>query len=55
MSRLLKLGKAPEALSVEEMTVIVRFACCAASLSTQHHGGVTSVPDEQEVYHIMRQ
>ena len=49
MSRLLKLGKAPEALSVEEMAAIAQFACCAASLSTQHHGGVTSVPGEQEV------
>ena len=49
MSRLLKLGKAPEVLSVEEMTAIARFACCAASLSTQHHGGVTSIPSEQEV------
>lgn len=53
MSRLLKLGKAPEALSVEEMTAIAQFACCAASLSTQHHGGVTSVPGEQEVYKIV--
>lgn len=55
MSRLLKLGKAPEALSVEEMTTIAQFACCAASLSTQHHGGVASVPDEQEVLSIMCQ
>ena len=53
MSRLLKLGKAPEALSVEEMAAIAQFACCAASLSTQHHGGVTSVPGEQEVDKIV--
>lgn len=30
------------------MTEIVRFACCAASLSTQIHGGISSViPMEQ--------
>ena len=33
----------------EELTRIVRFACTAASLSTQKHGGITSVPDKQEV------
>ena len=53
MSRLLKLGKAPEALSVEEMAAIAQFACCAASHSSQHHGGVTSVPGEQEVDKIV--
>ena len=33
MSRLLKLDKAPEALSAEEMSAITRFACCAAGCS----------------------
>lgn len=49
MSRFLKLGKAPDALSVEEMTDITRFACTAASLSTQKHGGISSVPTLEEV------
>lgn len=49
MSRLLKTGKAPSELTVEEMAAITRFACCAASLSTQTHGGITSVVPEQEV------
>ena len=31
------------------MTSIVRFACTAASLSTQKHGGITSVPEMDEV------
>lgn len=53
MSRLLKLGKTPEALSVEEMTAIAQFACCAASLSTQRHGGVTSIVGEREVYKVI--
>jgi fructokinase len=53
MSRLLKLGKAPETLTIEEMASIVRFACCAASLSTQTHGGITSVVPEEKVLEIV--
>lgn len=47
--KLLQLGKAPEALSDEEMAEIARFACVAASLSTQRPGGVSSVPTYEEV------
>ena len=49
MSRFLKTGKAPEDLTEEELRQIVRFACTAASLSTQHHGGISSVPAEADV------
>ena len=49
MSRFLALGKRPGDLSVAEMTEIVRFACCAASLSTQSHGGISSVVPEEQV------
>jgi len=49
MSRLLKTGKAPSELTADEMTQIVRFACTAASLSTQKHGGISSVPDIGDV------
>ena len=49
MSRFLKLGKAPADLTVEEMAEITRFACTAASLSTQTHGGISSVPELQDV------
>ena len=49
MSRFLKLGKAPEALTEAELCDIVRFACTAASLSTQKHGGISSVPAPEEV------
>ena len=55
MSQMLKLNKAPEALSAEEMSAITRFACCAASLSTRRHGGINSIPEEQEVLELMRQ
>ena len=49
MSRFLKLNKAPAELTEEELREIVRFACTAASLSTQKHGGITSVPEEADV------
>ena len=49
MSRFLALGKRPDELNVAEMTEIVRFACCAASLSTQKHGGISSVVPMEQV------
>lgn len=53
MSRFRRLGKAPEDLTVEEMRAVTRFACCAASLSTQTHGGINSVPEEKDVEAIL--
>ena len=53
MSQLLKLGKAPADLGAEELRAVTRFACCAASLSTQTHGGINSVPDEAAVRAIV--
>ena len=53
MSRFLKLNKAPGDLTVEEMRAVTRFACCAASLSTQTHGGITSVVAEADVEAIV--
>ena len=49
MSRFLKINKSPADLTAEDITSIVRFACTAASLSTQKHGGITSVPEMDEV------
>lgn len=49
VSRLLKTGKEPERLSVEELAGIAGFACTAASLSTQKTGGIPSIPSEDEV------
>lgn len=53
MSQFLKTSKAPADLTVEEMRAITRFACCAASLSTQTHGGIDSVPDAASVQAIL--
>ena len=49
MSQFLSCGKLPSALTEEELIRIVRFACTAASLSTQKHGGISSIPDFNEV------
>lgn len=49
MSQFLQYKKAPSELTDEELTQIVRFACTAASLSTQKHGGITSVPYKEAV------
>ena len=49
MSRFLECGKHPSGLTEEELRRIVRFACTAASLSTMKHGGISSVPEFQEV------
>ena len=53
MSQFLRLGKAPADLTAEELRAVTRFACCAASLSTQTHGGITSVPEEAAVRAIV--
>jgi len=49
MSQFLKCGKAPAELTGADLEHIVRFACTAASLSTQKHGGISSVPEEDAV------
>ena len=53
MSRFLKLNKAPDSLTVDEMEAVTHFACCAASLSTQTHGGIYSVVPEEQVLAIL--
>ena len=47
--KLLQIGKAPQELTDADMAEITRFACTAASLSTQKPGGVSSVPEFEEV------
>jgi len=49
ISAMLKYGKSPEELDEQELYKIALFAVTAASLSTQKHGGVPSVPSEEEV------
>ena len=47
--KLLQLGKAPHLLSQEELREITAFACTSASLSTTKAGGVSSVPQYDEI------
>lgn len=46
---LLNLGKAPAELTGEELAQIGAFASTAASLSTEHSGGIPSIPEYAEV------
>ena len=47
--KLLQLGKAPETLTADELQDVVRFACTSAGLSTTRPGGISSVPEYEEV------
>jgi len=51
--KLLETGKAPQELEESEIREIVRFACTAAGLSTQKHGGISSVPAYDDVMRRM--
>ena len=51
--KLLRLGKAPETLTEEELRDAVRFACTAAGLSTTKSGGISSVPEYDTVLQRM--
>lgn len=53
VSRILKLGKAPDELTDTELSEITRFACTAAGLSTTKPGGISSVPEIDEVTEMM--
>ena len=55
MSQFIRCGKAPTDLTETELRRIVRFACTAASLSTQTHGGITSVPEYSDVNRKMEE
>lgn len=47
--KLLTSGKEPDTLNEAELTDIVRFACTSAGLSTTRSGGISSVPEMNEV------
>ena len=53
--KLLQTAKHPEELNREELEEIVGFACAAAGLSTTRSGGISSVPDYEEVLRVMNQ
>lgn len=47
--KLLQTGKAPETLTEAELREVVAFACTSAGLSTTRSGGISSVPEYEEV------
>lgn len=47
-------GKAPKNLTEDEIRDIADYACAAASLSTERHGGIQSVPDRAQVDKLRR-
>lgn len=49
VSRVLKLGKAPELLTAEELEDIAAFASMASSLSTEKRGGIPAIVPEADV------
>ena len=49
LSRILQSGKAIGKITGEELGKMTRFACCAASLSTQRSGGISSVVPMEDV------
>ena len=53
--KLLQIGIAPEELEQEQLRDVVRFGCTAAGLSTMKFGGMSSVPEINEVYEAMNQ
>ncbi len=47
--KLLRSGKRPEELTEAELREIAGFACTAAGLSTRRPGGISSIPEPEEV------
>lgn len=53
MWKLLSTGKAIDRLTYEDLYTIAKFACTSASLSTQTHGGISSVPSLAQVMNFL--
>ena len=53
MARLLELAKPIDALKPEDLAYIGTFAATAASLSTEHSGGIPSIPNKDAVLEAM--
>ena len=42
-------GKRPDELNADELIKISRFACAVAGLSTERSGGISSIPQIEEL------
>ena len=54
VARLLELGKVPEQLTQDDLSYIGSYALTAASLSTEHSGGIPSIPSKEAVLAAMQ-
>ena len=55
MARFLAKKKKIEELTEEDLKDITRFACTAAGLSTENYGGISSVPEIEDVEERMKE
>ena len=53
--KVLSIGKAPELLTEGELREVVQFACISAGLSTTKPGGISSVPNYEDVLNRINQ
>lgn len=51
--KLLKKEKAPEILDEKDLQETVRFACGVAGLSTTRMGGISSIPDYEQIIKVL--
>lgn len=51
--KILQTGKNPEQLTEAELLDMTRFSCAAATLSTQTHGGISSVPNCEDICRLL--
>lgn len=51
--KLLQCGKSPETLNKSELDHIAKFACANAGLSTTKNGGISGIPNPEEVYKLL--
>ena len=55
ISRFLELGKAPQALTQDDLSYMARYAAAAASLSTEISGAIPSIPKKETVLQKMQE
>lgn len=55
VARLLELDKPPKTLQKEDLAYIARYAAASASFSTEHSGGIPSIPAKTTVLHYLEQ
>lgn len=51
--KLLQLDKSPDEVTEKELMDVVAFACASAGLSTTKPGGISSVPDKEQVLSVI--